>query len=179
MDDYASQLDSDVTAALGILAPTITKTKHASTLPIAKWINREAIVAKRLSRKLERKFRRTGLQGDFSEWKRAGRASVKVLNSARLKYLTDTLNNCSSVPSKRWKTIRNILHNSNKCFNNCLFNAQMFCDFFERKLTDIQSSVVLDITSISRFLFRHLRHLFCFQVFLLLQLLRHLFLFNL
>jgi len=68
------------------------------------------------------------------------------------KNLPDTHNNCSSVPSKRWKTIRNILHNSNKCLNNCLFNAQMFCDFFERKLADIQSSIVLNITSISRIL---------------------------
>ena len=36
--------------------------------------------------------------------------------------------------------------------NNCLFNAQMFCDFFERRLADIQSSTVLNITSISRIL---------------------------
>src|SRR5206468_4064121 len=152
VDKFASQLDSDISAALDIIAPSVTKTKHVSTRPTPKWMTGEILSSRRVTRQLERRYRRTGSETDFAAWKRAGRARVKAVNTARTRYLKESVEKVTTDPSRRWKTLRDLLHanSTNSLPNN--FSAQLFCDYFISKVSTICASISASLASASVFL---------------------------
>ena len=152
VDEYASQLDSDISAALDIVAPSITKTKRVSARPTPKWMTGDILSSRRTTRQLERRYRRTGSELDFAAWKKAGRANVKAVNSARTRYLKESVEKASSNPSRRWNSLRNLLHsNSTNSLPN-IFSAQSFCDYFIAKLSDICATISASLASASMFI---------------------------
>ena len=153
-DDYAAQLDSDVLAALDAVAPVVIRTKRSSQRSSPAWMTKEAINAKRVTRQLERRFKKSGSAADFAAWKRAGRLSVKEIKTATDGHLSSMVKNVSSEPAQRWKAVQNILHESRvtNSVANCNFSAQVFSDYFVDKIALIRTVILSNINSIGQVL---------------------------
>ena len=91
LDDYVKQLDKDVKKALDVIAPVRKHTKRMAAKLHAAWLMDKAKAAKRHSRRLERRYKRTGAEEDYIRWRKAGRLAVHAVNSARTNYYRDTV----------------------------------------------------------------------------------------
>ena len=154
VDDYATQLDTDVLTALNTVAPLTTRTKRFSPRSSPVWMTKEAVNAKRTTRQLERRYKKSASVTDFSAWKRAGRASVKEIKAARVGYMLNMVKNSSNDPVKRWKVVKDLLHGSNNTNNvtDSNFTAETFSDYFVDKIALIHNSIMSSINSISQVL---------------------------
>ena len=90
-DEFVKQLDSDVASVLDITAPFHTVTRRVSVRPRCNWVTPEARSAKRIARRLQRKYRRSKEEVDYVNWRRAGRKAVSEIKSARAKSLRDSI----------------------------------------------------------------------------------------
>jgi len=91
VDDYMVALETDMTTALNTVAPLQTRTKRLASRPSAKWMTAEATEAKRLSRRLQRRFSKTKCTADYVVYRQACRKSTKEIASARATYPTTKL----------------------------------------------------------------------------------------
>ena len=146
-DSFATQIDSDVINALDILAPLRTITKRVSGRPVVNWHTPQTRASKRDCRRLERRFRRTGLQEDYREWRKAGRMCVKSLARARKDFISHEI--CDPSPKSRWINIRNILHTSHNSVQTNTLTALMFSKHFVDKLRLIALNIASRLNNIT------------------------------
>ena len=149
VDDYVAQLDSDVLTILDKLAPLQTRTKRAPSRRKAAWYTPAAHVAKTLSRKLERHYKSTGKEEDYVKWRKAARASVKEMNTARSQYYSDTVREAVS-PQHMWKTVQMLLRVKPRAITQSCGDAQLaasFASFFVNKIHKIKSEILTRLTN--------------------------------
>ena len=110
VNDFAKQLDADVTAALDVVAPLRTRTKRVSPRQTPAWMTTAVKDLKRHSRQLERRFRATGKESDYVAWRRAGRLVVRETNEARRGYYKERIAAAGSQPAQLWRVVKDLLH---------------------------------------------------------------------
>ena len=152
-DDYAQQLVRVVSQQLDVMAP-LRHGLRRPPKPITKWLSPEAVAAKRLRRRLERKWRSTGLDQDRRAYRHACRTANKLIQASRRDFFQAKLSTCSQQsPAKRWRTVNELLHtdvtdrtrtddeNSSLC--------RSFADFFVSKIDHLKLSITAKLSSIS------------------------------
>ena len=114
--------------------------------PITKWLSPEAVAAKRVRRRLERKWRSTGLDRDRRAYRHGCRTANKLIQTSRKNYFQTKLSTCSQQSSsKRWRTINELLHadttdrSRTDAENSAL--CRSFAEFFVSKIDDLKSSI--------------------------------------
>jgi len=107
-DDFAEQLKRIVACALDKIAPIQTCYRRPSK-PITRWLSTEAIQAKRERRRLERKWKSSGLEEDRQRYRRHCRATNKLINDSRSSYFRSQLESAEN-PRDRWRICQRLLH---------------------------------------------------------------------
>lgn len=151
VNEFAELLDSDVTAALDSVAPLRTRTKRVSSRKTPAWMTSTARDLKRCSRQLERKYHASRSEQDYVAWRRAGRAVVKEMNGARVKYYKDRVQSAASAPAELWKTIKKLLHSTSANIVLDHFTASVraveFLKFFNAKLVKIRDVIQVKLSN--------------------------------
>ena len=113
--------------------------RSTSALPkrTSKWLSEPAREAKRRRRRLERKWKRTKLETDRTEYRTACREAGTLINESRRKFISDEINNCSNW-KQRWSKINNILYPKNKSKLQCDINSTTFIQFFHNKIVQVR-----------------------------------------
>ena len=105
---FTEQLVFVVTTKLDLVAPVQTRKKHRHKAS-SKWLSLEAIRAKHLRRRRERRWKTSGLDTDRTTYRAACRMANKAINESQRSQHSQRISEC--VDSKqRWATIKNILH---------------------------------------------------------------------
>ena len=151
-DDYAEQLVRVVSQQLDVMAP-LRHGLRRPPKPITKWLSPEAVAAKRVRRRLERKWRSTGSEQDRRAYRHACRTANKLIQSSRQQFFQTKLSSCAHQSSaKRWRTVNELLHadttdrtrtdeeNSSLC--------RSFSDYFVSKINDLKSSITATLSAI-------------------------------
>jgi len=148
-DAYAELIDKDVLTILDLLAPLQTVTKRESSQGSGEWHSSKSRSDKRECRRLERRYRRTGDQGDYRAWRKAGKVFVKSLGDARKDYFSKAITDSLNCSRSKWLAIKHLLHTTKtSIFNTCL-TASMFCQYFNDKLLLITANISSSLVSVS------------------------------
>lgn len=108
-DSFATQLQTDVVKVLDRLAPVVTATNRRGEK--SQWrLSEEAVEAKRSRRRLERRWRSTGLEEARMSYRRACRTTNLLINASRSSFYSQRVEEASSDPRALWKVVRNLLH---------------------------------------------------------------------
>jgi hypothetical protein len=112
VDDYVTQLDSDILRVLDQIAPMQSKTKRVSPRTTPAWMNPEVRDAKCTARRLERRYHTTKADCEYVNWRRVGQAAVRQMNSAWVNYYQEQIQSAGSDSKGLWNTVKKVLHSS-------------------------------------------------------------------
>lgn len=153
VDDFVQEMEGDVLLILDELAPLKSKTKRIGARPTAKWMTPEAKDAKRMRHRLERIYRHTKSDLDYVAYRKACRASVKAVNSARAQYFRDSVLRARGDQQAMWRVSKQLLHSTPSPTVRDLVSAvalaNSFTQFFADKLSKIRKTIAASIISLS------------------------------
>ena len=111
----------------------------------APWMNAELLNEKRVKRRLERRWRNTGLEVDKIAFKHQKKLLDKLLRDVHTDYLSKVISENASDPKTLFKCIDSLVGSKKK---NPLPEptpeiklAESFSDFFLKKITDIHKNI--------------------------------------
>ena len=141
VDEMLQQLDSSVDGVLDARAPSQTRTR--SLRPRFPWYNEEINDARRIRRKLERKWRKTKSEENHSAYLDQCHSVNKLIHTAKETYYKHELE--SSDNKNMYVILNNLLHNNVKSLPACdsvsdLCNS--FAQFFNNKVAKIRGDLV-------------------------------------
>ena len=109
VDDYAEQIRHDITKILDDLAPE-RLVKRRKSIKRRTWLSDAAIEAKRKRRRLERKWRKSGLDSDRVRYRSSCRETNKLINESLASSHAKTIQEASHNPRSLWRAVNSILH---------------------------------------------------------------------
>jgi len=156
VDDFANQLKTVVTQILDRMAPLHTGVRRPAK-PATRWLSSEAIEAKRLRRRLERRWLTTKDEADRIAYRRVCRSTNKIINKSRSSYYNTKLQDCCDEPAKRWGIIKELLHsadsNKTRTDDECHRLCNTFSSFFVSKIASLKRAIIDKIGQLSSTLF--------------------------
>ena len=154
-----SALFKDTPLSLGALVTSYNETltslldKHAPlrsrtviTRPRVPWLTDEIRESKRLRRRAERKWRSSGLEADFANFKLIKNRTTHVMNKARRDFYTDFINKNSDNQRKLFAATRKLLSKSPESpfpphTTNKLALANDIGAYFVKKIANIRADL--------------------------------------
>ena len=130
---FANQLETDITSILDDLAPVCTSTKRQGK-PESKWLSENAVAAKRARRRLERKWKATGLEGIRIAYRLACRTANKLITESRRAFFASRVSESSHDPRALWRCVKGLLHTNNTSTNHEPGMSNRFSTFFNEKI---------------------------------------------
>jgi Endonuclease-reverse transcriptase len=109
-DDFAAQLQDTVVAALDRVVPFRTR-KRRPPKPITRWLSDDAVDAKRLRRRLNRRWKFDLRESDRVAYRLACHRANKLINSSRQDYFRCQFANAANCKD-RWRAVKHLLHSS-------------------------------------------------------------------
>ena len=110
-DDYANQMETELTSILDKVAPL--KTGHRTGPRKAKnWLSPEAVDAKKRRRRLERRWKASNAEPDRLAYRAACSSANKLITTSFAASNLERINEASKIPKRLWTTIKSILHSS-------------------------------------------------------------------
>ena len=134
---YACQMNDCIVAILDDLAPAKTVTKRRSK-QTADWLSKEAAEARRVRRKLERRYRRTGTDADRRSYRSACRSTNRLINQSRREHIQRKLQEATGDCRKRWRIANELLHKTDQRHQTSFAagDGQRMCNSFSKFFTD-------------------------------------------
>jgi len=151
-DEYAQLFDTEVRRVLDIHAPLQTRRRRQGQHDI-RLLSDEARQAKRLRRRSERRYRRTGLETDRRTYRAACRAARDSIQRSRANHIKEELAAASGDVKSTWRTAQRLLHSNNKVIHNdadCKQLASAFSRFFVDKINKIRINIESALQSSAR-----------------------------
>ena len=152
VDDFADQLKTVVMQVLDRMAPLHTGVRRPAK-PATRWLSNEAIDAKRLRRRLERRWLTTKDEVDRINYRRVCRSTNKIINKSRSSYYNTMLQDCCDEPAKRWGIIKELLHSTDsdntRTDDECRELCNTFSSFFVSKIASLKLAINDKITRLS------------------------------
>ena len=109
------------------------------------WMNAKLLIEKRVKRRLERRWRNTGLEVDKIAFKHQKKLFDKLLRDAHNDYLTNVISENASDPKTLFKCIDSLVGSKKKNplpeHTSEIKLAESFSDFFLKKITDIHKNI--------------------------------------
>jgi len=142
VNDLVSICCSELSRILDTHAPL--KKRRVVTRPAAPWYNDDIKDAKRLRRRLERKWRRSRDPADRTNYVEQCHVVTELLQSSRSNYYKDLINSHSDNPRKMFNTVGKLLH-TNAAASSSQFPPHSstkdlvdnFMNFFDAKIKTI------------------------------------------
>ena len=107
VDELARDYNNTLSALVDRHAPL--KSKHVRSRPSVSWYTAEISAAKKLRRKAERHWRRTGLHKDFVAFKAQRNRVTYLMKVARKEFYTDFIAENSSDQGKLFRATKKLL----------------------------------------------------------------------
>jgi hypothetical protein len=155
-DQYARLIDSEMMQVLDFHAPLKTKRRRSGDNN-NRWLSVEARKAKRLRRRLERRYYRTGLDKDKREYRSACRTARDSIMQSRTDNIRSELNRCAGDHRATWRTANKLLHSKQSVYYDDVESAKLsttFNTFFVDKVNRIRASISALLPSITDKQFR-------------------------
>jgi hypothetical protein len=144
VDGFASQIDAVVTGILDQLAP-IRQLKKCPGKQISRWLSDAAIAAKRLRRRLERRWKATGDILTRRAYRAACRQANKLINESRMQHCCRTIEDKPNGSRQQWSAVRDVLHSTapSELLSNddCVKRCNVFSNYFTGKIQSIKNSI--------------------------------------
>ena len=105
----------------------------------ARWYDRECRVTKRLTRKLERQYRRMRTVESETVWRQQFDSQRRLYQSKCTAFWLDTVNSCGRNPRALWRAVNTLLQPPSQCTSEKL-TADHFARFFRGKVDNIRTS---------------------------------------
>jgi len=150
VDAYADQIQSVVTAILDEVAP-LRHIRRRLAKSTTHWLSDDAVKAKRHRRRLEKQWKKSGLESDRVAYRKACRHANKLINSSRSDHIRQQLSAASDCKT-RWKIAKELLH-SNSTRNSSLATDSMcimFANFFHSKIMSLKQAVADTAATLGR-----------------------------
>jgi len=146
-DEYADLLDAEVTRILDIHAhaPLRTGRRRSSGQHDTRVLSDKAQQAKQLRRRLERRYRRTGLHADKQAYDAACKAARDSIMKSRADYIRSQLQEVSGDVRATWRTAKKLLHSGQRAVHDdteCADLVNKFSDFFTDKVQHIRDNIL-------------------------------------
>ena len=140
LNDLVSCYNSTLASALDWHAPIITKTIPAR--PLVPWFNDEIKETRRLKRRAEKRWRRSGLEADFLAYKAIKNKTNNLMNEARKVFFTDFVEENCADQRKLLLATKRLLGRENVVeYPQFDALANKFSDFFIQKIDTIQTKL--------------------------------------
>jgi hypothetical protein len=148
-DEYVDRLESTVVDILDELAPL--KHGHGSQAKnSARWISNEAIAAKRLRRKLERRWKSTGAETDRVKYRMACRNANALINASRNQHRYQHIVELKGDARRTWSAVKMLLHGEAVQSDGKQADHAVFCNtlatFFVNKVRNIRSAITVALS---------------------------------
>jgi len=144
-DDYLNQLESTVTGILDEMAP-IRRGSRAGGRMAARWLDPEAVAAKKLRRRLERRWKKFGSEPDRIAYRAACHRANTLINSSRNRYRCQRVVEAGKDTRRVWSAVKNLLCTNHRDTTTASTEADSsFCSalaaFFVNKVRNIKSAI--------------------------------------
>ena len=143
LDELARDYNNTLSALVDRHAPL--KSKGVRSRPLVPWYTAEINAAKKLRRKAERRWRRTGLHEDFVAFKAQRNRLTYLINVARKEFYTDFIAENSSDQGKLFRATKKLQAKKEvPSFPEYVDNSALVNDigrYFIRKINTIRSSI--------------------------------------
>jgi len=90
------------------------RTSHRRPPNISRWLSDEAITAKRLRRRLERRWRSTGSDADQVNYRRACRDANRLIKASHRDHLRCRIDSAGSDWTQRWRVVDELLQSRDR-----------------------------------------------------------------
>lgn len=131
---FSQQLRDVVVATLDQVAP-IKKHSRRPSKAITKWLSADALEAKRLRRRLEERWRKTRLETDRVDYRRACRRANKLINASRRDFFQEQLASATDA-RQRWRIAKQLLHSTDTVHNRTADELNSLCTLFSNYFVD-------------------------------------------
>jgi len=136
-NDFADQLDNTVSGILDCgRCPIQVRRKFAPNRRDSRWLSVSAVEAKRVRRRLERKWRTTRAETDYTAYRKACRHANKSIIDSRRDFYRERISAACDNPRKRWTAIRDVLHLSDAADIRSPQECKTLCDNFAAYFVD-------------------------------------------
>jgi len=160
-DEYADLFDAEVTRVLDIHAPLRTARRRCSGQHDTYVLSDEAQQAKRQRRRLERRYRRTGLQSDKQAYNAACKAARDSIMTSRADHIKSQLEQASGDIQATWRTAQTLLHSRQRVVYDdaeCADLVDKFSKFFVDKVRCIRDNITAALLQSSHRVFASRPH---------------------
>jgi hypothetical protein len=140
VDEYSSQLESDMITILDDLAPICTSTKRCGK-PENRWLSDDAAAAKRTRRRLERKWKATNLEDVRVSYRKACRVANKLITESRRAFYARRVTESSRDPRALWRCVKGLLHTKSSTVAHEKGMSVRFASFFSEKISMAKAKV--------------------------------------
>ena len=144
VDAFAQQINSIVNSILDKLAP-IRSFKKCVGKRMNRWLSHDAVEAKRVRRRLERKWKATGDENVRKVYRQSCRDANKKINDSRVKHYAEIIGHTTDGTRQRWTAVKDILHSTEPAealsSAECSRRCRLFSDFFVDKINKIKSLI--------------------------------------
>ena len=150
-NEFADQLDNTASTILDRHCPIQVRRKFAPHHRDGRWLSPEAVEAKRVRRRLERKWKSSHSNDDYTAYRKACRIANKSIISSRQDFYRQRIRAAGANPRKRWTALRDVLHLSNtseirskiECKNLC----DRFAEYFVNKIRKIKTAIKCQLSA--------------------------------
>jgi len=144
-DTYLEQMESTVTAILDNLAPLRSRAVGRKG---ARWLDPEAVEAKQLRRRLERRWKKYGEECNRAAYRATCRQANELINSSRNRHRYPRIVEAKD-SQRAWSVVKDLLHDvhvdNHEASNRSAEEDSTFCSslalFFANKVQNIKSAI--------------------------------------
>ena len=113
-ETFATHLRDFISSEFDKLAPLKTVTRKSGGKPINRFMSKEANEAKRMRRRLERRWKRTSDESDRSTYRCHCRLTNQLINESRRVYYAERIGDITVDSKKRWNVVKKLLHGTDR-----------------------------------------------------------------
>jgi len=145
-DDYLAQIKSTTTTILNEneLAPMRRGTRNGGRKG-ARWLEREAIEAKKHRRQLERRWKKFGCECDRVAYRAACHQANILINRSRNRHRIQRIVEAGNNSRHVWSAVKDLLHSNHHDIVSTAVDDNSFCaalaGFFVAKVKNIKSAI--------------------------------------
>ena len=139
-ETFAEQMEQDICRILDDLIPMREFTRRIGKLR-NRWLSTEAKNAKQERRRLERKWKSTGLESVRQAYRKVCKLANKLIKDSFHRSYSERVRESSHDPKKLWQTVKGLLHTSHSSHNDQPELCQAFASFMTQKIDKVKTSV--------------------------------------
>ena len=137
IDNLATQYHSIITALLDEMAPS--KTVVLRIRPQRRWYDDECRKTRKVSRRLQRKFKADRKPESRSRWRDALKSSHKLSQFKAAAYWREEVSAAGGIARRVWRTLDNLL-GENKSATKRNFSPEDYHDFIDSKIVGVRAA---------------------------------------